>query len=129
MNKIASYKPVGMRLRLEEGPGGDDAYNANPMSVEANLRMLAAIPGRRRVALLGDMLELGPQKSNSTEIRRTRPFLGTRPDRLRRPPLCAAIGDSHICAPDAEQLGKQLTGYSTQETSFSSKGVAACEWS
>lgn len=37
-----------------------DAYNANPLSMEAALRTLAALPGRRRVAVLGDMLELGP---------------------------------------------------------------------
>lgn len=39
----------------------DDAYNANPASVDAGLRTLAAlaVPGRRW-ALLGDMLELGP---------------------------------------------------------------------
>ncbi|NLG84887.1 MAG: UDP-N-acetylmuramoyl-tripeptide--D-alanyl-D-alanine ligase [Firmicutes bacterium] len=45
-------------------PGGwtviDDTYNANPASMDAALRVMAArsIPGRR-VAVLGDMLELG----------------------------------------------------------------------
>ncbi len=115
INKIASYKPVGMRLRLEDGPGGtkliNDAYNANPMSVEANLRMLAAIPGRRRVALLGDMLELGPteveQHRNTAELAHS---LGLDLIGFAGPRFCAAIGDTHICAPDAEQLGKQLTG-------------------
>jgi UDP-N-acetylmuramoyl-tripeptide--D-alanyl-D-alanine ligase len=47
----------------------DDAYNANPASIEAALDMLAALApadglGRhakgRRIAILGDMLELGP---------------------------------------------------------------------
>ncbi len=49
-------------------PGGvtviDDCYNANPMSVRAALEDLAATAQRehhsRRVAVLGDMLELGP---------------------------------------------------------------------
>ncbi|MGQ9779761.1 MAG: UDP-N-acetylmuramoyl-tripeptide--D-alanyl-D-alanine ligase [Bacillota bacterium] len=46
-------------------PGGwtviDDTYNANPASMEAALRVLAARPtSGRRVAVLGDMLELGP---------------------------------------------------------------------
>ena len=36
----------------------DDAFNANPASVSAALAVLAAAPGRR-VAVLGDMLELG----------------------------------------------------------------------
>lgn len=37
----------------------NDAYNANPASTEAALRALAALPARRRVAVLGPMLELG----------------------------------------------------------------------
>lgn len=39
----------------------DDAYNANPASVAAALDVLAAANARRRVAVLGDMLELGTQ--------------------------------------------------------------------
>lgn len=48
----------------------DDAFNANPVSLEAALVMLATLtPARdatgragRRIAILGDMLELGPQE-------------------------------------------------------------------
>jgi len=36
----------------------DDAYNASPPSVTAALDMLAGLPGRR-IAVLGEMLELG----------------------------------------------------------------------
>ncbi len=36
----------------------DDCYNANPMSMEAALKVLASAPGRK-VAILGDMFELG----------------------------------------------------------------------
>ena len=55
------------RWRGEERPlpgGGlliNDAYNANPVSMRAALAQLAATAGdRRRVAILGDMAELGP---------------------------------------------------------------------
>lgn len=41
----------------------DDAYNANPLSVGAALDVLAAAEGNRRVAILGDMLELGPTET------------------------------------------------------------------
>jgi len=37
----------------------NDAYNANPASVSAALEALAALPARRRVAVLGVMAELG----------------------------------------------------------------------
>src|SRR5206468_8122223 len=55
------------RWRGEEHPlpgGGlliNDAYNANPVSMRAALVQLAERAGaRRRVAILGDMAELGP---------------------------------------------------------------------
>jgi UDP-N-acetylmuramoyl-tripeptide--D-alanyl-D-alanine ligase len=37
----------------------NDAYNANPVSMAAALRSLAALPARRRIAVLGTMAELG----------------------------------------------------------------------
>ena len=38
----------------------NDSYNANPTSMEAALRALAALPARRRIAVVGVMAELGP---------------------------------------------------------------------
>jgi UDP-N-acetylmuramoyl-tripeptide--D-alanyl-D-alanine ligase len=38
----------------------NDAYNANPTSMAAALRALAALDASRRVAVLGEMAELGP---------------------------------------------------------------------
>jgi UDP-N-acetylmuramoyl-tripeptide--D-alanyl-D-alanine ligase len=64
---LGRYEPIGMRLRVEEGPRGtrivNDAYNANPSSMDASLRMLAGLAGVRRVAVLGDMLELGAEEA------------------------------------------------------------------
>ncbi|MEL7471881.1 MAG: UDP-N-acetylmuramoyl-tripeptide--D-alanyl-D-alanine ligase [Planctomycetota bacterium] len=39
----------------------NDAYNANPDSMRAAIRTLIEIPARRRIAVLGDMLELGDE--------------------------------------------------------------------
>jgi UDP-N-acetylmuramoyl-tripeptide--D-alanyl-D-alanine ligase len=46
----------------------DDTYNANPASMEAGLSMLASgAAGRRAVAVLGDMYELGPEAAGLHE--------------------------------------------------------------
>lgn len=39
----------------------NDSYNSNVEAAKAMLQYLAAQPGQRRIALLGEMLELGPQ--------------------------------------------------------------------
>jgi len=65
---LAAVKPV--RGRLEPRTVGgvtiiDDSYNANPASLEASLAVLrrATGPGKRW-AILGDMLELGPEAAD-----------------------------------------------------------------
>ncbi|MDY5612603.1 UDP-N-acetylmuramoyl-tripeptide--D-alanyl-D-alanine ligase [Dysosmobacter sp.] len=59
----AAYEPAGSRMRVVHLPEGrillDDCYNANPQSVTAALEVLAKTECDRRVAVLGDMGELG----------------------------------------------------------------------
>ena len=61
-DKIAFSRWRGEETTLPgEGLLINDAYNANPVSMEAALAHLSArAGGRRRVAVLGDMAELGP---------------------------------------------------------------------
>ena len=60
---VAAYTTVGSRMHLIRLPGErlviDDCYNANPQSMAEGLRMRAASPAQHRVAVLGDMGELG----------------------------------------------------------------------
>jgi UDP-N-acetylmuramoyl-tripeptide--D-alanyl-D-alanine ligase len=53
------------RMEVATGPSGEviinDAYNASPVSVDAALRTAAGLPGRRHLAVLGAMAELGPE--------------------------------------------------------------------
>lgn len=60
---LAAYQPMGGRMEVRRARGGTllvDCYNANPDSMAAALASLATWPGaKRRIALLGDMRELG----------------------------------------------------------------------
>lgn len=60
---LQHYVPPKGRLKLIEGIKGsfilDDTYNASPVSMEVALETLSMFPAERKIAVLGDMLELG----------------------------------------------------------------------
>ena len=61
---LTQFVPTRMRMNvLRRGEGItilDDTYNANPQSMRAAVSVLADSLGEWKVAVLGDMLELGP---------------------------------------------------------------------
>lgn len=59
---LADYQTTGMRQHIVEHGGVtfiEDCYNASPDSMRAALSVLKELPNSRKIALLGDMLELG----------------------------------------------------------------------
>ena len=61
---LQRYRGVHGRLAMRRGRNDvwliDDTYNANPQSMQVAVHFLAGVPGAgRRIAVLGDMLELG----------------------------------------------------------------------
>jgi UDP-N-acetylmuramoyl-tripeptide--D-alanyl-D-alanine ligase len=93
----------------------NDCYNANPMSMRAALEDLAASSPARRVAVLGDMLELGPEE------RRLHREVGAHAAAqgvallLTVGPLAATMGEGYVSSggelhgvPDAAAAGELL---------------------
>ena len=59
---LMAYAPTGLRQKVYDVDGIHviaDCYNASPESMSAALKVLGGMKGGRRVAVLGDMLELG----------------------------------------------------------------------
>lgn len=62
---LETFAPLPGRLRILPGIKNtwllDDTYNASPISTEEALKALGRLESPRKVAILGDMLELGPK--------------------------------------------------------------------
>ena len=69
--RLAAMPRVPGRLNPLPGRRGslllDDSYSASPAAVEAALETLAALDARHRIAVLGDMLELGEYETTGHE--------------------------------------------------------------
>lgn len=64
---LAKIKLTHMRMELLEGKHGEkiinDAYNASPTSMKAAIDLVSSLRGyEKRILVLGDMLELGPDE-------------------------------------------------------------------
>ena len=93
--QLAGFAPLSGRGSRDAILGGratllDESYNASSASVRAALSVLALTPARRRVAILGDMLELGDHSRSEHEA------------------LAAAVNNSadvvHTCGPWMKSL-------------------------
>ncbi len=68
---LERYVPEHSRMQIVPGVKHtlviDDAYNASPLSMHAALETLADLAASRKIAVLGDMLELGKQTPEAHE--------------------------------------------------------------
>ncbi len=65
---LLNVRLTGMRTQKIRAANGavvlNDAYNASPTSVKAAIRLMGGLQGyRRKILVLGDMLELGPDEA------------------------------------------------------------------
>lgn len=116
---LATVRLPGGRMRIEEVGGVtviDDAYNANPASIRAALATLSGLDDKgRRIAVLGDMLELGPRAPSLHEdVGREAAaagvdlLVGTGPLMAHAVTAAARAGIEAIGAPDSLIAGQLL---------------------
>lgn len=71
-NALANYVPAGMRQRMVQVgkiTSIEDCYNASPDSMQAAMKTLHDTKGNKKIAVLGDMLELGDySKTAHTQV-------------------------------------------------------------
>ncbi|WP_017664317.1 UDP-N-acetylmuramoyl-tripeptide--D-alanyl-D-alanine ligase [Porphyrobacter sp. AAP82] len=94
----------------------DESYNANPASMRATLKALAATPAARRIAVLGSMKELGD-------------FGDAFHRQLAEPVTAAGVAHAILVGPEmaalAEELGKAATSSLGKGPSFAHCGGPA----
>ena len=112
---IESYVPIQGRSRLVDTGRNRvvaDAYNANPTSMEAALRNFAQMDAPYKMAVLGDMKELGEASENEhRRILRLAVSLGFDRLVLVGPEFASALvaeGVSASCGTDARAVGGML---------------------
>lgn len=67
-NGLLKYKSLKMRMDIQKLDNGilviDDTYNANPQSMKAAIDVLEKLEHKNKIAILGDMFELGDDSDN-----------------------------------------------------------------
>jgi len=97
------------RMEVRRGPGVtviDDSYNASPAAVHAALAVLQGVRGRR-IALLGDMLELGSLSADAHEA------IGR--DAARSADILIGVGDLARTTVDAARAAGLAEAYWASE--------------
>ena len=136
---IREFESTRMRMDVEKYDKGiilyNDTYNANPQSMEAALEILSKSPAERKVAVVGDMLELEPfaEKLHRQvgEFAAELPIdilvtVGTRAGWLAEAALEHGMEDVRPCT-DKEEAKKVLAELVQPDTAFlfkASRGMA-----
>ena len=136
---ISEFESTHMRMDVEKCDNGiilyNDTYNANPQSMEAALGILANSTAERKVAVVGDMLELEPYSEKLHrqvgEFAAEQPIdilvtVGTRAGWLAEAALEHDMEDVRPCT-DKEEAKKVLAELVKPDTAFlfkASRGMA-----
>ena len=119
LGSLKAAKGRGGRVQVAVEDGSilliDESYNANPASMRSALAAIATVPRARfgrRIAVLGDMLELGPQSGRLHEA-------------LKEPVDAADVDLVFACGPDMQRLFAALPVARRGEWAKTSQGLLA----
>jgi len=137
---LADYVPAPSRMELLPGIKRtlviDDAYNASPLSMYAALDTLEGLPAERKIAVLGDMLEIGKYTLEAHENIGRRAAkaadvlvaIGPRAKFIAEAAHAAGMNKSHIYSFDtAEEAIQPLTHFMKRGDLVLVKGSHAME--
>jgi UDP-N-acetylmuramoyl-tripeptide--D-alanyl-D-alanine ligase len=115
--KAAKGRGARVEIKLRDGTVLliDESYNANPASMRSALAAMGTVPrGRygRRIAVLGDMLELGPESGRLHEA-------------LKEPVDAAEVDLVFACGPDMQRLYAALPAARRGDWAKTSQGILA----
>jgi UDP-N-acetylmuramoyl-tripeptide--D-alanyl-D-alanine ligase len=119
LGSLRAAKGRGERMEVPVEDGAilliDESYNANPASMRSALAAIATVPRARfgrRIAVLGDMLELGPQSGRLHED-------------LKEPVDAADVDLVFACGPGMQRLFEALPVARRGEWAKTSDGILA----
>ncbi len=117
--EIRAAKGRGARLKVRLADGEvlliDESYNANPASMRSALAAMGTVPRAtkpRRIAVLGDMLELGPESGRLHED-------------LKEPVDAAEVDLVFACGPNMQRLFEALPAGKRGTWAETSEGILA----
>lgn len=116
---MTAAKGRGARLKVRVKDGAfllvDESYNANPASMRSALAAMATVPREtnpRRIAVLGDMLELGAESARLHED-------------LKEPVDAAEVDLIFACGPNMQRLFNALPAAKQGSWANASEGIVA----
>lgn len=119
---LAQYEPIAMRGQIKKHKNItwiDDTYNASPDSMKSGTQVLLSLEGKRHIAVLADVLELG--ETSETLHREVGAYLATLKEQNRNVQILVTVGQqAEFIAKEAKKCGMlQVHSFSTNVEAIS----------